>query len=134
MKIRIGTRGSRLAIWQAKHVENVLINQGNFKWKVEPPSLSNFIADGDKKSIATIVVANKKVVLISENNGYLQAMTYQQTTNSNVINFQTEDWFYTTIFSSSVTGLIAAYIERPRIVQILKHYEATGERLYLARK
>ncbi len=74
---------------------NVLINQGNFKWKAEPPALSNFIADGDKKSMATISVGNNKVMLISENNGTLQAMTYLQALNSKWITFQADDWYYT---------------------------------------
>ena len=74
---------------------NVLINKGNFKWKAEPPALSNFIADGDKKSMATMVVANRKVMLISENNGHLQAMTYPQVPNFNWITFHPDDWFYT---------------------------------------
>ncbi len=74
---------------------NVLINQGNFKWKVEAPALSNFIAEGDKKSMVSIMAGDKMIMLISENNGTLQAMTYQKALNSNVVDFLTDDWYYT---------------------------------------
>ena len=41
-----------------------------------------------------IDVDNKKIMLISENNGHLQAMTYPQAPNSKWIKFDPDDWFY----------------------------------------
>ncbi len=76
---------------------NVLINQGNFKWKVAPPSHTNFVAEGDKKSMANIMVGENKVILISENSGNLQAVKYQQDHNLKSITFQPDDWYYTTV-------------------------------------
>lgn len=79
---------------------NVLINQGNFKWKTVPPSASSFIADGDKKSMVSIKVGVEKLILISESNGYLQAMKSQQLERSNWIEFEPDDWYYTIKFGS----------------------------------
>ena len=79
---------------------NVLINQGNFKWKVVPPSVSSFIVDGDKKSMVKIKVGEEKVILISENNGYLKAMKSQEPMNSNWIEFEPDDWYYTVKFDN----------------------------------
>ena len=74
---------------------NVLINEGNFSWKVEAPSLTNFVADGDKKSMANIRIGNEKAILISENDGYLMAYKYQQSNALNWIEMESDDWYYT---------------------------------------
>jgi hypothetical protein len=65
-----------------------------------PPSVSSFIADGDKKSMVSISVGKEKVILISENNGYLKAMKSQEPMNSNWIEFEPDDWYYTVKFGN----------------------------------
>jgi hypothetical protein len=72
---------------------NILINKGNFKWDNLEPSKTNFIADGDKKALASLIVDNKPVYLISENDGYLQAFSIQ-THNQNLLRLQPMDWHF----------------------------------------
>ncbi|MCK5206831.1 MAG: VCBS repeat-containing protein, partial [Cyclobacteriaceae bacterium] len=72
---------------------NILINKGDFNWEVLPPSKTNFIADGDKKALAKIVVGNNPVYLMTENDGYLQAYTYPLL-DYKVIKLLDEDWYY----------------------------------------
>ena len=54
---------------------NILINEGEFRFQSIPPSKSNFIADGDKKGIVRLSIDGSSVYVISENNGFLQAVT-----------------------------------------------------------
>ncbi|MCK5470925.1 MAG: VCBS repeat-containing protein, partial [Cyclobacteriaceae bacterium] len=65
---------------------NVLINNGNFKWKVEPPVLTNFVAEGDKKALAKMIVNGQPVYVMTENDGYLQAYTVDPPGNLTSIN------------------------------------------------
>jgi hypothetical protein len=40
--------------------------------------------------------------------------------------------FFHSMFSSTSTGLSASYTERPHIIEILEHYEKTGQRSFKA--
>ena len=88
---------------------NVLINQGNFNWKAVPPSVSNFVAGGDKKAMVQIRVGKEKVILISENNGYLQAMKSLPSMNANWIEFEPDDWYYTIKFGQKIQKIELYY-------------------------
>lgn len=55
---------------------NVLINQGEFQWKVLQPSKTRLIVDGDKKALAKLNINNQETFLMSENNGYLKTYTF----------------------------------------------------------
>lgn len=74
---------------------NILINEGNFQWEVQRPSETNFIADGDKKALARMIVDDQSVYLMSENDGYLQAYTLEIPADLKSVNFHQNDWYFT---------------------------------------
>ena len=45
--------------------------------------------------------------------------------------FKLEGWFFSQIFSKSVTGIIASYDEREKITEILEVYKESGVKIYL---
>jgi len=60
---------------------NILMNEGELKFKSISPIESNFIADGDKKALVKIIIGDQPVFLITENNGLLKAYSYHHNTN-----------------------------------------------------
>lgn len=72
---------------------NVLINKGNYNWEMLDPSSTNFLADGDKKALATISIGGKQVFLITENDGFLQAFSTSNT-GYNIVPLQDMDWYF----------------------------------------
>lgn len=76
---------------------NIIINQGSFFWHYQEPSLTNFVADQDKKAIVKIECATgKDGYLISENNGSLQ-LYVKDDPPKQVIKIvpEPDDWFIT---------------------------------------
>ncbi len=72
---------------------NILINKGNFQWETEQPALSNFVAEGDKKALVRIVVNDRSVYLISENDGYMQAYIMENQSEPLRLKTRQNDWF-----------------------------------------
>jgi hypothetical protein len=81
---------------------NVLINKGNFNWETIPPAASGFVADSDNKSMVHIRVGDEKVILISENNGYLKAIKPHAQHNPTWIEFHFNDLYYTAKFGENI--------------------------------
>lgn len=73
---------------------NVLINKGNFNFEILPASKSNFVADGDKKALIKLFIANSPVYIVSENNGFLKAFTYDGPSNIDIQKTDQTTWFY----------------------------------------
>ena len=93
MLVGNSTEPDRMAGYYDASYGNIILNEGDFLWKVLAPSNTNFIADGDKRAIAKIEVNNEPVYLISENDGYLKAF---RSTESQVSRFRLsdKDWYY----------------------------------------
>jgi hypothetical protein len=72
----------------------VLINKGNMKWEVPEINKINLICDGDKKALVKLFINNKPVFLISENNGFLKALSYDPVRKSKPVQFEQNDWYY----------------------------------------
>ncbi len=72
---------------------NIMINKGNFQWTAIQPVLSDFVAEGDKKALARIIVNNRPVYLISVNDGDLQAYIMKEQSEPLHLHTQQNDWF-----------------------------------------
>lgn len=75
---------------------NVLINQGNFQWKSTQPAQTNFNAEGDKRAMVNISLANgTSAFIISENGGMLNCVSLENPPGQNVFRPESDDWYIT---------------------------------------
>ena len=72
---------------------NLLLNQGNFSWQFIENSRINLVADGDKKALAKIRTGDAFTYLLTENNGYLQALNYSLSPDAPLIPLEEDDWY-----------------------------------------
>lgn len=93
MLVGNSTEPDRMAGYYDASYGNIILNEGDFSWKVIAPSNSNFVADGNKRAIAKIEMNNMPIYLISENDGYLKA--YKKTESElSSLKLTEKDWYY----------------------------------------
>jgi hypothetical protein len=71
----------------------LLINKGNLLWEYIRPNQAYVAADGDKKAAAIITAGNDRVVLVTANNGPLQALKWIPHTRAKYISLLPGDWY-----------------------------------------
>jgi enediyne biosynthesis protein E4 len=75
---------------------NVLINRGNFHWETPEPSHTNFNAEGDKRSLVSLSLAEGNTAfLMSENGGMLKGYTLEKPHGQKIILTEPDDWYIT---------------------------------------
>jgi hypothetical protein len=73
---------------------NVLINKGDFQWQSLGPAQSNFVAEGDKKSLVKIRRANGGYTFLAgENGGALESWSVNEMPDGNFVRLETDDWW-----------------------------------------
>lgn len=87
----------------------VLINQGDFTWKIPPPRDVNLIADGDKKALARIRMMEDDFFVFTENNGYMQILEYGPKPSGKPIKLNYLDWYALLNIDKKMTKKIEFY-------------------------
>ena len=117
---------------------NVLINKGGFIFESIEPAHSNFVADGDKKALARMIVDGQPVYLLSENDGYLQAYAVTHPGDLTRIKFQQNDWYFTyemngikikqeLYHGSGFLSSSSRFTQIPKCIQEIEVYKYNGE-------
>jgi hypothetical protein len=73
---------------------NLLINKGSFEWEMPLPVESNLLADGDTKALAQLVVGDKPVYFITENDGPVKSYLCNSPRKEYVLDLEEDDWYY----------------------------------------
>ena len=73
---------------------NVFINRGNFQWETPEPSQTHFNAEGDKRAIVRLSLADGNTAfIISENGGALYCFTIENPPGQKAIRTEFDDWY-----------------------------------------
>ena len=83
----------RMAGYYDASFGSIMLNKGDFSWNVFGPSESQFVADGDKRSLAKIEMHGTAVYLIAENDGNLKAWKSKGDERSK-LKLAEGDWYY----------------------------------------
>jgi hypothetical protein len=72
---------------------SVLLNQGDLSWKFVQNNQINLIADGDKKALSKLRIGDRTGYILSENNGYLQALSLNHPLPGSILELEEDDWY-----------------------------------------
>ena len=100
---------------------NVLINRGDFTWDVPRLNAVNLIADGDKKALAKIKMTDGYAFIISENNGPLQGLYFNQENNGYDIPIGKSDWYMIMKIDENITKKVEFYYGNGYLSQNSRH-------------
>jgi enediyne biosynthesis protein E4 len=75
---------------------SILINKGDFQWERPEPSHTNFNAEGDKRALVSMPLADGNTAFImSDNGGLLKSYKLEYLPGQKIIRAETDDWYIT---------------------------------------
>jgi hypothetical protein len=75
---------------------SILINKGEFQWESTKPSHTNFNAEGDKRALVSMPLADGNTAFImSDNGGSLKSYILEYPPGQKIIRAETDDWYIT---------------------------------------